>query len=573
MIGVVNCLSYLPEIETNHSLGIEEDEDLELNPTDLTQLLDSHVTTPLSVISSLLPFLKTPTSSYLKSLNLNNNYVGGNNNNRVEFELSPTSTILNILPLLNLKVSLPGKMRESIIAKSVQSGMEVLKRENEAVESNQLYRGAEDDDDDDLVRFGRRNVRFTTLTLSSGNAFSFGLGNDSPSTQKQNPNVSNSNPTINSDPTTSSSSNLNTSRPGLNQSRSSLNLSSTWSSRDSHTQSLMEKVSSILLKRSCYKLPTLQNLHLGFEKSLIHGRTSISNSNSNLHGRKREKEIFTQAQITQTSHASSNTFIKRSLSRLNSRLAIFKAYSYSIFGSLRNSTLHYLSAFSHFLIQDLSEDVLDFIIILSLRKNKRRIREKENNNVTPSSSSSTGYRYNHHRRSTIKQGQSQSHSQLTTPSTGNSGLGSSPLHSAPRTDSNPTSSTKSGTSSIASEEAEMEMSGPGSSGSEAEVEDGYDIHSLPDSNNGSGNSQMTNSVEFDSNPSSNQRSSQILSGGSSGENSSNSDSATQGQGDGLNSSGERDDLNKSQHSESGGEGSVMGESWVRLSESENGREE
>lgn len=362
--------------------------------------------------------------------------------------------------------------------------MDALRRENLAMEFNQLHEDGEDE-----MNLGRREIRFSTLTLSAGNAFSFDLGKDSSTLIG---NASQSTSSIRSD---SSFSNPN--RPKLITSGSNSNTStlSTWNSRDQHTKLVTSKVSEMLLTKSGYRLKGIQNLHLGSEKKFLFGMISRNNPTS------------TQAQGT--TPRNSTTKSGKTRFSFNSRLASFKASVCSIYGSIRNSSLHYLTSLSHFLIEDLSQDAVDFFIALHLSKNKRQIRRSREKSLRELGNSSTfNTSSSSNRRSTIRQSEV-----LQTPSNTSTPVSSIPSSVNPGSNSN-----------------------SGSSGSGSE-EEGYEI----DSND----SQMTASMEFEAprniNFNSQERETEM-------------------------SSSQHEDLQRSEGTASQ-EGSVMGESWVRLNDS------
>lgn len=216
LVATINALSYVAA-PTEHNLTVGAVSSFQSHPEELAEALERHVVASLCALSALQPLLTAapPRGSYKASADSAN-----------PSEAMPSAaTALTLLSSPSSHTSLPGAGRESVVAQAVAAGMETLRREAEdraGRESTLTLPGAA----------SKRTLRVTTVEIDEGLPWGYSRSNVAAERQGK----------AEGEGLDASTAAIPT-RPSFNR-RSS---SALWPVRDTSTQLVLSKISTILL--------------------------------------------------------------------------------------------------------------------------------------------------------------------------------------------------------------------------------------------------------------------------------------------------------------------------------------
>lgn len=222
LVGVVNALSYLAPA---NDISQKSSTAFQCNPAELAESMEKHVVAALCALSSLQPLLTSPSArGSLRSSDINVKTATA--------QSSAAATAITLLSSPSSHTSLPGADKESVIAQAAAAGMEVIRREAEVRYSSTSSSSASTP--------LRRLLRVTTVEIDEGTPWGY-AARRSPSSGEVEATAS-STSSIAGGSTGSAS--TAPARPAyLRKASSSL----TWPTRDSSTQLVLSKVTSLLL--------------------------------------------------------------------------------------------------------------------------------------------------------------------------------------------------------------------------------------------------------------------------------------------------------------------------------------
>ncbi|PWN20021.1 hypothetical protein BCV69DRAFT_283542 [Microstroma glucosiphilum] len=222
LVGVVNALSYLAPA---NDISQKTSTAFQCNPAELAESMEKHVVAALCALSSLQPLLTSPSArGSLRASEANVRTAGAQ---------SPSAaTAITLLSSPSSHTSLPGADRESVIAQAAAAGMEVIRREAEVRSSTTSLSSAS--------VHARRSLRVTTVEIDEGTPWGYAARRIPSSGEAET--TASSTSSIGGGSTASVA--PAPARPAYMRKASS---TLTWPTRDSSTQLVLSKVTSLLL--------------------------------------------------------------------------------------------------------------------------------------------------------------------------------------------------------------------------------------------------------------------------------------------------------------------------------------
>lgn len=222
LVGVVNALSYLAPA---NDISQKTSTAFQCNPAELAESMEKHVVAALCALSSLQPLLTSPSArGALRSSEVNVKTASA--------QSPAAATAITLLSSPSSHTSLPGADRESVIAQAAAAGMEVIRREAEVRSSTTSSSSAS--------VHARRLLRVTTVEIDEGTPWGY--------TARRAPSSGEAEATASSTTSIGGGSTGSTAtapaRPAYLRKASS---SMSWPTRDSSTQLVLSKVTSLLL--------------------------------------------------------------------------------------------------------------------------------------------------------------------------------------------------------------------------------------------------------------------------------------------------------------------------------------